>query len=120
MNISTSRILVVNDDGIHAPGIKLLTEIAHELSDDVWVVAPETEQSAASHSLTVHDPIRLKKYEEKRYSVTGTPTDCVLMATNVVMPKDQQPTLVLSGVNRGANVGDDIGYSGTVAGALEA
>ena len=120
MSVSLSRILVVNDDGIHAPGLKLLSDIASTLSDDVWVVAPETEQSASSHSLTVHDPIRLKKYDEKRYSVTGTPTDCVLMATNIVMPKDQQPTLVLSGINRGANVGDDIGYSGTVAGAMEA
>lgn len=120
MPISLSRILIVNDDGIHAPGLKLLTEIAEELSDDVWVVAPETEQSASSHSLTVHEPIRLKTYGEKRFSVSGTPTDCVLMALNVVMPSDQKPTLVLSGVNRGANVGDDIGYSGTVAGAMEA
>lgn len=116
----TNRILVTNDDGIHAPGIQLLERIARQLSNDVWVVAPETEQSAASHSLTVHNPVRLKKYEEKRFSVTGTPTDCVLMAKNVVMPKDMPPTLVLSGVNRGSNVGDDIGYSGTVAGAMEA
>lgn len=120
MAISLARILIVNDDGIHAPGLKHLTDIAKELSDDVWVVAPETEQSASSHSLTVHDPLRLKKYDEKRFSVSGTPTDCVIMATNIVMPADQQPTLVLSGVNRGANVGDDVGYSGTVAGAMEA
>lgn len=114
------RILVTNDDGIHAPGIKLLERVARLLSDDVWVVAPESEQSAASHSLTVHNPVRLKKYDERHYSVTGTPTDCVLMAKNMVMPVDQQPTLVLSGINRGSNVGDDIGYSGTVAGAMEA
>jgi 5'-nucleotidase len=114
------RILVTNDDGIHAPGIALLERIARQLSSDVWVVAPETEQSAASHSLTVHNPVRLKKYDEKRYSVTGTPTDCVLMAKNIVMSKDSPPTLVLSGINRGSNVGDDIGYSGTVAGAMEA
>ena len=118
MTVSTSRILVVNDDGIHAPGIKLLTEIAEALSEDVWVVAPEMEQSASSHSLTVHNPIRLKQYDKKRFSVTGTPTDCVLMGTRMLM-KDAPPTLILSGVNRGANVGDDIGYSGTVAGALE-
>ncbi|WP_278251902.1 5'/3'-nucleotidase SurE, partial [Sabulibacter ruber] len=87
--------------------------------DDVWVVAPDTEQSAASHSLTIHRPLRLRQHEEKRFTVDGTPTDCVLLAINHVM-KDARPTLVLSGVNQGSNIGEDVTYSGTIAAAMEA
>jgi 5'-nucleotidase len=112
------RILVTNDDGIHAPGLQVAEKIARELSDDVWVVAPETEQSGASHSLTLTMPLRLREIEAKRFALTGTPTDCVMMGVAEVM-KDRPPTLVLSGVNRGSNLADDVTYSGTIAGAME-
>lgn len=114
------RILVTNDDGISAPGIAVLERIAARLSDDVWTVAPEQEQSATAHSLTLHVPVRLRHVEGKRYAVSGTPTDSVLLGLKQVIPVQEKPvTLVLSGVNRGSNVGDDVTYSGTVAGAME-
>ena len=113
------RILVTNDDGISADGLKVLERVAHALSDDVWVVAPEQEQSGAGHSLTLHLPVRARKVREKTYAVSGTPTDCVLLALKEIIPQDIKVDLVLSGVNRGSNVGDDITYSGTVAGAME-
>lgn len=119
LDLSKARILVTNDDGIHADGIQVLERIARSLSDDVWVVAPEAEQSAASHSLTIHRPLRLRQYAEKRYSVDGTPTDCVLLAVNKIMAEGK-PTLVLSGVNQGSNIGEDVTYSGTIAAAMEA
>lgn len=112
------RILLTNDDGIHAPGIVALERIAAQLSDDVWVVAPETEQSGASHSLTLHHPLRVRQVGVRRFAVLGTPTDCVAMGVLEVL-KDKPPGLVLSGVNRGANTADDVTYSGTVAGAME-
>ncbi len=112
------RILLSNDDGILAPGFKVLQRIARTLSDDVWVVAPETEQSAASHALSLHAPIRVRKVAPRKFAVNGTPTDCVFVAFNKVM-KDNPPTLVLSGVNRGENLGDEATYSGTVAAAME-
>ena len=112
------RILLTNDDGIHAPGLEVLESIARQLSDDVWVVAPESEQSGAGHSLTLAEPLRLRQIEERRYAVKGTPTDCVMMAVKHIF-KDTDPDLVLSGVNRGANVADDVTYSGTIAGAME-
>jgi len=112
------RILVTNDDGIHAPGLAVAERIARALTDDVWVVAPETEQSGASHSLTLTMPLRLREIDERHFAVTGTPTDCVMMACAQVM-KDALPTLVLSGVNRGSNLADDVTYSGTIAGAME-
>jgi 5'-nucleotidase len=112
------RILVTNDDGIHAPGLKLLEDIAAQLSDDVWVVAPETDQSGVSHSLSLNDPLRLREVEEKRFAVKGTPTDCVIMAIRHIVA-ETRPDLVLSGVNRGQNVAEDVTYSGTVAGAME-
>lgn len=112
------RILVTNDDGINAPGLKVMQKIALAICDDVWVVAPETDQSGASHSLTLHDPLRCRQLEEKVFAVRGTPTDCVIMAVRHIM-KDAAPALVLSGVNRGANIADDVTYSGTVAGAME-
>lgn len=110
-------ILVTNDDGIHALGLASLEKIARELSNDVWVVAPETEQSGASHSLTLSNPLRLRELDERRFAVEGTPTDCVLMALKKVLPKT--PDLVLSGVNRGQNLSEDVTYSGTVAAAME-
>jgi len=111
------RILVTNDDGIHSPGLWALEEIAKALSDDVWVVAPETDQSGASHSLTVNDPLRLRQVGERHYAVRGTPTDCVIMGMRQIL--DSDPDLVLSGINRGHNLADDVTYSGTVAGAME-
>ena len=111
------RILLTNDDGINAPGLQVLEKIAHALSDDVWVVAPETEQSGMAHSLTLHDPLRMRKLGEKRYAVHGTPTDCVIMGVDHIL--DGRPDLVLSGVNRGQNMAEDVTYSGTVAGAME-
>lgn len=112
------RILVTNDDGIHAPGLEVLEAIARELSDDVWVVAPTEEQSGAGHSLTLVEPIRLLKHGEQRFAVRGTPTDSVMMALGYIM-KDTLPDLVLSGVNRGANLAEDVTYSGTVSAAME-
>jgi 5'-nucleotidase len=112
------RILVTNDDGIHSPGLAVTEAIARTLSDDVWVVAPENEQSGASHSLTLTSPLRLRTLEERRYAVSGTPTDCVMMACLHIL-KDQPPDLILSGVNWGSNLADDVTYSGTIAGAME-
>src|ERR1700733_11656030 len=112
------RILVTNDDGIHAPGLAVAEEIARALSDDVWVVAPETEQSGASHSLTLALPLRLRQIDSRHFAVSGTPTDCVMMGIAEMMA-DARPTLILSGVNRGANMADDVTYSGTIAGAME-
>src|SRR5882724_1345872 len=112
------RILVSNDDGIHAPGLAVAEKIARTISDDIWVVAPETEQSGASHSLTLTMPLRLRQAGPKRFAVSGTPTDCVMMAGIHIM-KDHLPDLVISGVNRGFNVADDVTNSGTVAAAME-
>lgn len=111
------RILVTNDDGIHAPGIALLEEIARELSDDVWVCAPSDNQTGAGHSLTLSLPVRLRKHAERRFSVTGTPTDAVSIGLKQLL--DSPPDLILSGINAGANLGDDITYSGTVSAAME-
>jgi 5'-nucleotidase len=118
-DLADARILVANDDGIGAPGIRVLERIARSLSKDVWVVAPETEQSAAGHSLTLRRPLRVRQVARRRFAVDGTPTDAVLLGINHVI-KGRRPDLVLSGVNRGANLGDDITYSGTVAAAMEA
>ena len=112
------RILVTNDDGIHAPGLKALEKIASELTDDVWVVAPETEQSGSSHSLSLSTPLRIRELHERKHAVQGTPSDCVMMALRHVM-KDGAPDLVLSGINRGGNLADDVTYSGTIAAAME-
>jgi len=111
------RILLTNDDGIHAEGLAVLERIARTLSDDVWVVAPETDQSGYAHSLSISEPLRLRRIGEKRFAVRGTPTDCVIMGVKKVLPG--LPDLILSGVNSGANVADDVTYSGTVAGAME-
>ena len=111
------RILLTNDDGINAPGLITLEAIARELSDDIWVVAPSEEQSGAGHSLTLTRPLRIRQHGERRFSVTGTPTDSVMLALGKVM--DVKPDLILSGVNRGANLAEDVTYSGTVAAAME-
>ncbi|WP_430250093.1 5'/3'-nucleotidase SurE [Neorhizobium sp. DAR64860/K0K1] len=111
------RILLTNDDGIHAEGLAVLERIARQLSDDVWIVAPETDQSGYAHSLTLSEPLRLREISDRHYAVRGTPTDCVIMAMRHVM--GGKPDLVLSGVNVGANLADDVTYSGTVAGAIE-
>jgi 5'-nucleotidase len=112
------RILLTNDDGIDAPGLHALREIAAQLSDDVWVVAPETNQSGASHSLSMREPLRLRRLDERAFAVRGTPTDSVIMGVRHIL-KDKLPDLVLSGVNRGANMAEDVTYSGTIAGAFE-
>lgn len=111
------RILLTNDDGIFAPGLAVLERIAAHFSDDVWICAPAEEQSGAGHSLTLSRPVRLRQHDERRFSVSGTPTDAVMMALRTVMPG--KPDLILSGVNRGANLGDDVTYSGTVSAAIE-
>ena len=113
------RILITNDDGVHARGLQVLEEIARVLSDDIWVVAPETDQSGVSHSLSLNDPLRLREIGPRHFAVKGTPTDCVIIGTRYVIP-DGKPDLVLSGVNRGANLAEDVTMSGTVAGAIEA
>lgn len=112
------RILLTNDDGIRAAGLATLKQIADQLSDDVWVVAPAQEQSAASRGVSLHNPIMTRQLDDKTYSVEGTPTDCVIVAMREIM-RDNPPDLVLSGVNRGQNLAEDIGFSGTVAGALQ-
>jgi len=111
------RILLTNDDGINAPGLYVLEKIAAQLSDDIWICAPSEEQSGAGHSLTLTRPVRMRQHAERRFSVTGTPTDAVTMGLKKVLPGP--PDLILSGVNRGANLGDDVTYSGTVSAALE-
>src|ERR1700710_2617170 len=112
------RILITNDDGIHAPGLAVLERIAAQLSDDVTVVAPEMDQSGVAHSLSLNDPLRLRKISERRYAVKGTPTDCVIMGVRRLLD-GRPPDGVLSGGNSGQNVAEDVIYSGTVAGAME-
>ncbi|MEG3179893.1 5'/3'-nucleotidase SurE [Sphingomonas sp. LT1P40] len=112
------KILLTNDDGVHAHGLTVLEAVARTLSDDITIVAPIEEQSGKGRSLTLTDPVRLRQFGERRFAVTGTPTDAVMMALAEVM-KDAKPDLILSGVNRGANLGEDVSYSGTVAAAME-
>jgi len=111
------RILITNDDGIHAPGLAACEKIARALSDDIWIVAPETDQSGVSHSLSLNDPLRLREVGPRHFAVKGTPTDCVIMGARHIMK--QMPDLLLAGVNRGRNCAEDVTYSGTVAGAME-
>ena len=112
------RILVTNDDGAGAHGLSVLHQIAKALSDDVWIVAPEMNQSGASHALTLQVPLRYREIGERAFAVRGTPADCVIMGVKHVL-KDKMPDLVLSGVNHGANLAEDVTYSGTIAGAME-
>lgn len=118
LDLAKARILLSNDDGIDAPGLKVLERVARSLSKDVWIVAPEHEQSGAGHSLTLRSPLRIRKLGPKRFAVDGTPTDCALLAINTIM-RDKPPTLLLSGINWGGNMGEDMTYSGTVAVAME-
>ena len=111
------RILVTNDDGIHGLGLVALEAMARGISDDVWVVAPDVERSGAGHSLTLSHPLRYRQIDKRHFEVTGTPTDCVAMAVRKIMPG--LPDLLLSGVNRGQNIADDVTYSGTIAAAME-
>ena len=112
------RILITNDDGIHAPGLKILENIAKTLTDDIYVVAPATDQSGVAHSLSLNDPLRLRTISDRHYALKGTPTDCVIFAIRHLL-KDNPPDLVLSGVNSGTNIAEDVTYSGTIAGAIE-
>jgi 5'-nucleotidase len=114
-----SRILLVNDDGIDAEGLQISEQIAEQFADEVWVVAPATDQSGMSHALSLSLPVRVHQHGPRRFAVAGTPSDCIVMAVRQIM-KDNLPDLVLSGVNRGANLADDIAYSGTVSGAMTA
>jgi 5'-nucleotidase len=111
------RILLTNDDGIHAEGLACLERIARTISDDVWVVAPETDQSGFAHSLSLSQPLRLREIDDKHFALSGTPTDCVIMGVRRLLPSP--PDLILSGINSGSNIADDVTYSGTVAGAME-
>ena len=112
------RIHLTNDDGIHAPGFAALERIAAQISDDLWVVAPAEEQSGAGHSLTLTKPIRVRQFGPRRFAVAGTPTDSVMMALGHLMD-GLKPDLILSGVNRGPNMAEDLTYSGTVSAAME-
>jgi len=111
-------ILATNDDGIHAPGLKALEESLAALGE-VTVVAPDSERSATSQSITIHAPLRVRTLDERHYAVSGTPADSIILALHLIL-KDQRPDLVVSGINPGANLGENIIYSGTVAAALEA
>jgi 5'-nucleotidase len=112
------RILVTNDDGAGAHGLSVLHQIAKAITDDVWIVAPEMNQSGASHALTLQVPLRYREIGERAFAVRGTPADCVIMAVLHVL-KDAPPDLILSGVNHGSNLAEDVTYSGTIAGAME-
>lgn len=118
-DLSRARVLIVNDDSIHAEGIRVLEEIMTTITPHVWVVAPENQMSAAGHSLTIHMPLRIKEYDKRHYSVYGTPTDSALVGAQYVM-REVRPHLVVSGINHGQNTGDDVTYSGTIAAAIEA
>ncbi|GLI93099.1 5'/3'-nucleotidase SurE [Methylocystis echinoides] len=113
------RILITNDDGIHAEGLRVAEEIARTLTDDIFVIAPEFEQSGVAHSLSLNDPLRLREISPRHFAVKGTPTDCVIMGVRKLM-LDHPPDLVISGVNSGQNIAEDVTYSGTIAGAMEA
>lgn len=119
IDLKNTRIMISNDDGVEAEGIAVLERIARTLSDDVWVVAPALEQSGAGHSLSLHEPLRYRKHGERRWSVVGTPTDAVLVGVMEIL-KDKRPGLMLSGINRGSNLAEDVTYSGTVSAAMEA
>ncbi len=118
IDLANARVLLTNDDGIEAPGIALLEKLVAPLVRELWVIAPRYEQSATSHALTIHSPLRVHHLGERRKAVAGTPTDAALLALRHVMP--EPPDLVLSGINRGGNIGGDVLYSGTVGAAMEA
>ena len=111
------RVLITNDDSINAPGLVSAEKIARQLSDDIWIVAPETDQSGIGHALSISAPLRAREVEPQKFAISGTPADCVIMAVRQIMP--ELPDLIISGVNSGQNIADDVLYSGTVAGAVE-
>ena len=113
------RILLTNDDGIHSDGLTKLEEALREVGD-VYTVAPASEMSGASHSLTLSRPLRIRHIDRRHWTVDGTPTDCVTLALHRILPDEERPDICVSGFNHGGNLGDDASYSGTVAGALEA
>jgi 5'-nucleotidase len=119
MDKSRKKILITNDDGIHSEGIAALEAAVREIGQ-VYVVAPESEMSGAAHSLTLARPLRIRQIDEFHWTVDGTPTDCVTLALNQILAPDIRPDICVSGINHGANLGDDATYSGTVAGAMEA
>ena len=114
-----TRILLTNDDGIHSDGLIKLEEALKQVGD-VYVVAPASEMSGASHSLTLARPLRIRQLDARHWAIDGTPTDCVTLALNKILSEDERPNICVSGINHGGNLGDDATYSGTVAGALEA
>lgn len=114
-----TRILLTNDDGIHSQGIIELEKALKQIGD-VYVIAPAAEMSGASHSLTLSRPLRIRQIDERHWTIDGTPTDCVTLALNKILPENERPHVCASGINHGGNLGDDATYSGTVAGALEA
>ena len=109
-------LLVTNDDGYDAPGLQALADVLADIGN-IWVVAPDRQQSASSHALTLHKPLRVNSVDSQRFTVSGTPTDCVYLGVRTILK--QPPTMVVSGINHGANLGDDVSYSGTVSAALE-
>ena len=113
---AVNRVLITNDDGIDAPGLSVLEEVAAMLAQEVWVVAPEEDQSGVSHSISLHNPLRVRRHGDRRFAVTGTPADCVFVALRQVM--SAPPDLILSGINRGANLGVETVFSGTVGAAM--
>lgn len=118
MSKAGPRVLIVNDDGIDGPGIVLLEKIVRGFTDDVWVVAPDEEKSGAGHSLSTYHPIRVRQRDERHFAVKGTPTDCALLAVHELIP-DRRPDIIVSGINRGPNLAEDITYSGTASAAME-
>src|SRR5215510_5823550 len=114
---AVERVLLTNDDGIDAPGLAVLEAVAATLAREVWVVAPEHDQSGTSHSISLHSPLRFSDRGERRFGVVGTPGDCVVMAVRHLM-LEAPPTLVLAGINRGANLGVETVFSGTVGAAM--
>jgi 5'-nucleotidase len=119
MDMNRPRILIRNDDGIHSEGIEALEAAMNEIGE-VYVVAPESEMSGASHSLTLARPLRIRQIDDRHWTIDGTPTDCVTLALNRILSEGERPAICVSGINHGANLGDDATYSGTVAGAMEA
>ncbi|EJM99322.1 5''/3''-nucleotidase SurE [Phyllobacterium sp. YR531] len=120
MKATAMKILVCNDDGIDAPGLAVLVDVARQLTDDVWVVAPDGKRTAAGASITVGRPLTMREIEPKRYSCSGTPADCVVTAMSWLFKEGARPDLVLSGINDGRNVAEDLAYSGTLGIAREA
>jgi 5'-nucleotidase len=118
MSSGGPRILLVNDDGIEARGIKILEDVVRHISDDIWVVAPDEERSGFSHSISMTNPIRVRKIDERHFAIKGTPTDCALLAIYELI-EGKKPDILISGINRGPNLAEDVTYSGTVAAAME-